>query len=77
LTTKKVIGILVGSGDAPIHWTPVAKSPNNKWGLNPSVNYSWNPFGDDFANQYFNIPIFALDFSQPDAQGPSVEKVSV
>jgi len=71
--TNRINGFLVCQGGAPYYngsasnyelirgFSPVHKFPQQKFGLHKDSNFEWNPLGNAFAYESFNIPMFAID----------------
>jgi len=67
IQVKKVKGIMVAPGPPPASgFSPASKFPQKQYGLHSDSDYEWNPLGDDFAFQYYTIPMFALDPTSTD-----------
>eukprot|EP01114_Cavostelium_apophysatum_P012909 TRINITY_DN3009_c0_g1_i1.p1 TRINITY_DN3009_c0_g1~~TRINITY_DN3009_c0_g1_i1.p1 ORF type:complete len:657 (-),score=92.61 TRINITY_DN3009_c0_g1_i1:31-2001(-) len=64
---KRIKGILVVPGDAPADgFSTDSTFPQKQYGLYTDSDYEWNPLGDEFSFQSYNIPMFILSTSNND-----------
>lgn len=63
IKTGKVAGILLPSDlNGPAEgFSPAEKYPNKRFGIHSEVDYTWNPWGNSWDFEQYNIPIWSLN----------------